>query len=147
MNIMSFAVASIVDANTGNGINRKFVDRFGPDYTEHKEYTYRKRASSILALLAKIKSAVQGYIDRSIAAAQEQKSIKLLLQMNERMQKDIGLTSIDIEDLRSGIITLDALSARREQNLGQQSSGRARINNVQKLECVKQESYELGKCA
>ncbi len=149
MNIMSIAVASIVDANTGNGINQKFVDQFASNYTEHDRHAHEIRANTFITLLAKIKKSVKTYIDRSIVAAQERENIRAISSMSEHMQKDVGLNQIDIDDLRSGLISLNSLSARREQNLNQETTASTRLasSNVQELIPINQESHELKKCA
>lgn len=149
MNIMSIAVASIVDANTGNGINQKFVDQFASNYASHEKHAREIRANAFITLLAKIKSSVQAYIERSIVAAQKRESIRAISSMSEHLQKDIGLIQIDIDDLRSGLISLNSLNARREQNLNQELTTltRSGYSNVQEMEYINEEGCTLKKCA
>ncbi|MDH5355404.1 MAG: hypothetical protein OEY09_13245 [Gammaproteobacteria bacterium] len=149
MNIMSIAVASIVDANTGNGINQKFVDKFASDYAVHDDRNGEIRANVFITLLGKLKSAVKAYIDQSIVAAREREDIRVISSMSEYLLKDIGLIQIDVDDLRSGLISLNSLSARREKNLRKVSTALVRPSrsNVEELNGINQESSELKKCA
>lgn len=148
---MSIAVASIVDANTGNGINQNFVDQFASNDADYERQAREVRSNTFIALLSKIKSSVGAYIDRSIAAARERDNIRAISSMSEHLQKDIGLTHIDIEDLRWGAISLDELSDRRKQNLDQRpglTTGNDLANSsIQELAGIDQDSFKLGKCA
>ena len=146
---MSIAVASIVDANTGNGINQKFVDQFASNDAAHERHAREIRSNAFITLWAKIKSSAKAYIERSIVAAQERENVRAISSMSEHLQKDIGLIQIDMDDLRSGLITLNSLNARREQNLNQELTALTRpaSSNVQELITINQESDELKKCA
>lgn len=149
MNIMSIAAASIVDANTGNGINQKFVDQLSSNYVSHEKHGREIRANTFITLLAKIKGSVKAYIERSIVVAQEWENIRVISSMSDHLQKDIGLIQIDIDDLRSGLISLNSLNARREQNLNQEliTLPRSGYSNVQEIENINEEGFTLKKCA
>ena len=58
MKLFNFAIASIVDANTGNGISRQFIDQSGSNDSGHLQYGRVIRAKSVLGVLAKIKSTI-----------------------------------------------------------------------------------------
>jgi hypothetical protein len=68
--------------------------------------------------------------------------------------KDNGLTFVDIQDLKSGQITLQELSARRGQYRDQAASIK-RLDHASKqvgarvldLDSANQEEYEIAKCA
>ena len=153
MKLLNFAIASIVDANTGNGINRQFVNQFGSNKTDYVRHGREIRANSVLALFGKIKTSIKQYIEDSKAAAQARENTREILQMNEHLMKDIGLNYNDGVDLRLGLISLDSLNARRDQNRNQQDAGLARLSQQQvsvgkyDLESSNEEAYELAKCA
>ncbi len=153
MKLLNFAIASIVDANTGNGINRQFVSQFGSNKTDYVQHGLDIRAKSILALIGKIKASVTQYIENSKATAQARRSSKEVLQMSEHMMKDVGLTYNDLNDLRLGLISLNTLNQRRDQNRNEQDAGLGRLSLQQvsvgknDLESSNEEAYELAKCA
>ncbi len=153
MKLLNFAIASIVDANTGNGINRQFVSQFGSNKTDFAQHGRDIRANSILALIGKIKASVTQYIENSKATAQARRSSKEVLQMSEHMMKDVGLTYNDLNDLRLGLISLNTLNQRRDQNRNEQDAGLGRLSLQQvsvgknDLESSNEEAYELAKCA
>ena len=153
MKLLNFAIASIVDANTGNSINRQFVSQFGSNKIDYAQHGRDIRANSILALIGKIKASVTQYIENSKATAQAHRSSEEVLQMSEHMMKDVGLTYNDVTDLRLGLISLNTLNQRRDQNRNEQDAGLGRLS-LQQLsvgkndhESANQEVFEMKKCA
>ena len=154
MKLINFGIASIVDANTGNGISRQFTDQFGSKDSDYEKSAREVHAKSVLGVLAKIKSAFKQYLDESRAAARARRNTAALSRLGEHLLKDIGLTFVDIQDLKSGQITLEALNARRGQYRDQAASIK-RLDHASKqvgtrvldLDSAKQAQYELAKCA
>jgi hypothetical protein len=140
MKLFNFAIASIVDANTGNSVNRRFVEQFGSKNSSYEQFGREIRAKSILGLGGKIKSALIQYIAGSKAKAQERRGVEEVSQMSANMLKDVGLTQHDADDLRLGLISLDTLNARRDQNRNQREARLSRLSQSSK-------NYELKKCA
>lgn len=154
MNLLNFAVASIVDANTGSGINRQFVEHLGSKESAYEKAGREIRAKSVLDLLSKIKSAFNQYIKDSRAAARARRDTEAVSQLSDHTLKDIGLTFVDIQDLKSGQITLEALNARRDQYRDQADSKNrlpqisTRISTrVLDIDSANQAQYETAKCA
>lgn len=153
MKILNLAIASIVDANTGHGINQQFVDQFGSNKTDYTQHGHEIRANSILALISKIKTSFKQYIDDSKASARARRNTRDVLQLNDHMLKDIGLTNDDVNDLRMGLISLDAVNQRREQNRGEQEAGLQHLSRRQvgvtkiDLESANQDTHEIKRCA
>ena len=152
MNLLSLGIASIVDANTGNGINHQYVNQFGSNKTY---YAKLGRDNALLDLIGKIKASVKQYIDESKALAQERRDTREILQMSDHMLRDIGLSQNDIYDIRSGLISLDTLNARRTRYYNNEdarlihlklSSKHANIG-VKEPECANRETAEFRKCA
>jgi len=155
MKLINFAISSIVDANTGNGVSRRFAEQFGSKNSNYEQFGREIRAKSILDLVGNIKSAFIQYIADSKAKAQEQRSVEEISQMSASMLKDVGLTQNDVGDLCRGLISLDSLSARRDQNRNQREAHLSRLSQPPKQvnisgsghESANQENYELKKCA
>jgi len=155
MKLFNFAIASIVDANTGNGVNRQFVDQFGSKHSNYETFGRELRAITILGVVEKIKSAFVQYIEDSKARARQRRGVEEVSQMSAGMLKDLGLTQNDANDLRLGLISLDSLNARRDQNrrdrevrLSQLNQSFKRVGaSVIDLENANQETHEMKKCA
>ncbi len=153
MKLLNLAIASIVDANTGNGINQQFVNQFGSGTTDYAQHGREIRANSVLALIAKIKASIKQYIEDSKASARARENTREILHLNDHMLKDIGLTYNDVVDLRMGLISTDELGQRRGQNRNDQDASLDRLSqqlvsvSETNLESANQENYELKKCA
>ena len=155
MKLLNLGISSIVNANTGNGINHLHANQLGTHKTDYAGHGREIRANVLLDLIKKIKTSVKQYIDVSKALAQERRDTREILQMSEHMLKDVGLTQNDVHDLRFDLIALNTLNTRRVHNSNKevahlsqsnQSSKQAGIN-TDKLESANQETYELKKCA
>ena len=154
MKLFNFAIASIVDANTGNGISRQFIDQSGSKESGHLQYGREIRAKSVLGVLAKIKSAVKQFVDDSREAARARRNNEAISQLSEHILKDIGLTFVEIQDLKSGQITLEGLNARRDQyrdqgarNLRLLQSTKRVSSQVVDIDSANQAHFETAKCA
>ncbi len=155
MKLFSFAIASIVHANTGNGVNRHFVENFGSKNSSYVQFGREIRAKFVLDIVGKIKNALIQYIRDSKAKARERRGVEEVSQMSATMLKDVGLTQNDADDLRLGLISLDNLNARSDQNRRQREARWNRPGQLSKqlsvsvieLESANQETHELKKCA
>jgi len=150
MKLFSLAVASIVDANTGNGLSRDFINQFSSDHSAHEQYAHEIRSRSFLDVIAKIKTSVQRYIENSKAEARNRQAIKDLVQMDDRFLKDIGLSRDDLYDIDQGSTSLEALNARRNRSADthkpSQVPGKV-STGVRSIESANQAQYETRKCA
>jgi len=150
MKYLNLAVASIVDANTGNGLNHRFIDQFGSNHSALERQAHKIRSRSFLGLIAKIKASAQQYIEDSKAGARRRQAIKDLSQMNDRLLKDIGLNRDDLYDIGHGATNLEALNARRNRGSDMhelnQVSGKV-STRVRNIESANQAQYESKKCA
>ncbi len=154
MKLINLGIASIVDANTGNGISRQFIDQFGSKDSDYEKSAREIRVKSVLGVLAKIKSAFKQYLDESRAVAGARRNTAAVSQLGEHILKDIGLTFVDIQDLKSGQITLEALNARRSQ-YRDQAANIKRLDHASKqvgtrvldLDSANHAQYEIAKCA
>ena len=153
MKFLNLAIASIVDANTGNGINQQFVDQFGSGTTDYVQHGREIRANSVLAMFGKIKASVKQYIEDSKELAKARRNTREVLQLDDHMLRDIGLTYNDVVDLRLGLISTEGLSQRSNQNRDDQDASLDRLSqhlvsvSENNLESANEENYELKKCA
>ncbi|MCZ6578163.1 MAG: DUF1127 domain-containing protein [Gammaproteobacteria bacterium] len=150
MKLFSLAIASIVDANTGNGLSRDFINQFNSDHSAHEQYAHEIRSRSFLDVIAKIKTSVQKYIEDSKAEARIRQAIKDLVQMDDRFLKDIGLSRDDLYDIDQGLTSLEALNTRR--NRGADTHKPSQVpgkvsTGVRNIESANQAPYETRKCA
>ena len=148
MKHFTFAIASIVNANTG----------FGPshgggkiDYRAAEQYGRAIRAKSIITLFAAIKQRIGVAIEAYKVRVQARRDLQTLLNLNDRMLEDIGLTRGDLASVQHGVVTLQQLDAERmalRQVTDQHVTTSIRIGKVnQAQEAVNQELYAEAKRA
>lgn len=120
MNTIRFAIASIVDANTGyrqlhsgERIDYGFIEREGP----------ASRSRSLRAVFGMLKHRITGLVERAREQAARRRQLKLLAALSDRSLRDIGLHRGDIYALESGQISLEDLHRGRRQR-SQQKLGR-----------------------
>jgi uncharacterized protein YjiS (DUF1127 family) len=148
MKNFSFAIASIVDANTGFGLShggRKI------DYRAAERHGRTIRAKSIIALFGAIKQRIGVAVEAYWVRAQARHDLQTLLNLSDSMLKDIGLTRSDLASVQYGVVTLKQLDAERKaahQVAGQHVTTSTRVEKVnQTREAVNQEIYAEAKCA
>ncbi len=111
MKLLQFAVASLVDANTGGNLARH-VNSSDIAAAEREAHAIRSR--SIIALGQSIGSAIK----RALAVYRERREAKRaldeLLSLSDHHLEDIGLHRGDLIAVKLGVTSLEALNARRE---------------------------------
>lgn len=122
MNMFQFAVASIVDANTGNGLVHANGTR---DYAEIEHYGRRIRAKSSAQLFASIKSRVSAGIASYRASVKQRRDLHTLMSLNDHLLEDIGLHRGDLYAVQLGTTSLDEL------NIGHQSGDLGELAQLQ----------------
>ncbi len=150
MKLFNLAVASIVDANTGNGLSRDFINQFGSDHSAHEQHAHEIRSRSFLDVVAKIKTSVQKYIEDSKAEARNRQAIKDLAQMDDRFLKDIGLSRDDLYAIDQGSTNLETLNARRNRYADTHKLSQPSVKvstHVRSIGSANQALYETKKCA
>ncbi len=154
MKLFNFAIASIVDANTGSGISRQFDEQLGSKQSAYEQAGREIRARSVLDVLTKIKSVFNQYISDSRAAARSRRNNEAVSQLSEHILKDIGLTFVDMQDLKSGQTTLQGLNTRRDQYRDQAASSNRLVQSTKRvssqvvdIDSANQAQYEVAKCA
>jgi uncharacterized protein YjiS (DUF1127 family) len=148
MKHLPFAIASIVDANTGFGLSHG-VGKI--DYRAAERDARALRAKSIIALFAAIKQRISVAVETYKERAQARRDLLTMLNLSDRMLKDIGLTRGDLASVQYGVVTVKQLDAERKasrQIAGQRVTTSIRVEKVnQAQEAVNQEFYAEKKCA
>jgi len=148
MKVVEFAIASIVDANTGYGLEGK---NLSVDYSSATHTAHEIRAKTILALFASIKHRIGQVISNYHVRANNRRAINELSNLSDRLLKDIGIERYDIAQLRAGYTTLEELEASRRPDkvdIVQALQSPVRIDKeVRKLGAENQDSCVLTRCA
>ena len=113
MNYFQFAIASIVDANTGHGLLHN-TDRI--DYAAAANHGREIRAKSIMALLGQAKSRLSKTIASIRDRQVQRRNLHQLARLNDHILEDIGLSRSDVIALQMGQFDLSQLEARRAEN-------------------------------
>ena len=150
MKLLNLAISSIVDANTGNGLNRHFVDQYGSGHSSLHTQAHKIRSRSVLDLIVKIKVGIQAYVEDSKTRAIDRQATKEVLALSDSMLEDIGLTRDNLIELRNGSISLEMLDVRRDQKANERKlllASNGVDSHIQEIESANQASYEIKKCA
>jgi uncharacterized protein YjiS (DUF1127 family) len=148
MKLLQFGVASIVDANTGNGL----VHNNGRiDYAAAAQHGRSIRAKSIIALYSLIKEKLGNSISSYRDRARRHRQLVDLAQLDEHLLKDIGLSRGDVIAVELGQITLEQLDAQRRNNFQNELPALTTVDKMGQqslqLDAVNQAVYDEAKCA
>ena len=114
MKHFQFAIASIVDANTGFGLSR------GSGNIDYRDAEIRSRAirsKSVRAFFGAIRAAVRDTLAAYREKARQRRAIEELSHLNDHYLDDIGLTRGDITAVKLGQTSLEVLDADRRSRL------------------------------
>ncbi len=148
MKVFEFAIASIVDANTGYGLEGK---NLSVDYSSAIHTAHEIRAKTILALFASIKHRIGQVISNYRVRAYNRRAINVISNLSDRLLKDIGIERYEIAQVRAGLTTLEELDARRRSSQIDtvqvlHSSGLV-DKEIRKLDPINQDSYAQARWA
>ena len=144
MKPFTFAIASIVDANTGNGLVHRANQ---PDYIAIERRAHQIRSRSIIA---SIKAGLASAIANFRSGAKQRRDLKTLMNLSDRLLDDIGLNRGDLYAVQLGAETLEELDARRQsaRQLTPNLQGVAATQSVtQEFDAVNEQFYDKPKCA
>ena len=111
MKLFTFAIASIVDANTGYGLS---ADHRSNDIGTADKRGSEIRSRSILDLFSAIKTRFEPFLDGYRARARERRDLADLMRLNDRMLRDIGIQRGDLLAVKMGGLSLQELHRRHE---------------------------------
>jgi len=148
MNYFQFAIASIVDANTGNGLvhsDNKI------DYAAAASHGREIRSKSIVALLGQVKRRLSNAIASIRERQVEKRNIRRLAGLNDHILEDIGLSRGDVIALQMGQIELRQLEAQHAKNhtatrLRSAATSRS-VGNTIRRKAFNEAVFARAKCA
>jgi uncharacterized protein YjiS (DUF1127 family) len=109
-----FAIASIVDANTGFGLVQ---DGRNIDYRDAELRSHVIRSQSVHAFFAAIGAAVRDSLAAYRERARQRRALDELSNLNDHYLDDIGLTRGDIVAVQLGQTSLEILDLDRRARL------------------------------
>jgi len=112
MNNFHFAIASIVDANTGHGLLHN-NDRI--DYAAAAKHGRKIRSRSIAALFGEVKSRLLTAIASIRDHRVQRRNLHHLTRLNDHILEDIGISRDDVIALQMGQLDLPQLELRRAE--------------------------------
>lgn len=113
MNTFQFAIASIVDANTGNGLVH---DGGKIDYAAAASRGNRIRAKTIITLIGLIKQRFSSAIASIRERQAEKRRLRQLARLSDHILEDIGISRGDVVALQLDQIDFGQLETRRDRN-------------------------------
>ena len=148
MKMFQFAIASIVDANTGNGLIHGSGNL---DYAAAERNGRKIRARSIAALFAAIETGLSEVVASYRKNAKQRHNLRALMKLNDHLLDDIGLSRGDLHAVRLGAVTMEALNAsyraarRSSQAKQNEVSASTRLNL--ELDASNERFFDSRKCA
>ncbi len=111
MNMFEFAIASIVDANTGNGLPHINGSR---DYAAAERHGRKIRSKSIVDRFTQIRSRSTAAFNSYRTKARQDRDLRQLMSLCDHLLEDIGIHRGDLHALQLGITTFDELNGSRQ---------------------------------
>ena len=148
MKMFQFAIASIVDANTGNGLVHGAARH---DYGSLEKRGRRIRSRSVIDLARVIKNRIADFVERQRINAQQRRDLNRLLELNDHLLDDIGLQRSDLYQVQAGAVRLEELvagyrSQRRREQTPVKVSAETEIPGAVP-DAINEQFYEQRKCA
>ena len=110
MNNIQFAIASIVDANTGNGLVH---DSHRIDYGAAASHGREIRSKSVLALLQRVAAGFYALLKPIREHLAARRNLRKIAALNDHLLEDIGLSRGDVIALQLGQVDVSQLEAKR----------------------------------
>jgi uncharacterized protein YjiS (DUF1127 family) len=146
MSYFQFAIASIVDANTGHGL----VHSGGKiDYAAAASHGRKIRAKSIIALFEVVRGRLAKVIASMRERQQAKRNLRLLAGLNDHVLEDIGITRGDVIAAQLGQIDMRQLETRRSKNRSATQLQRAATSRVAGIRrnALNEAVFAKAKCA
>ncbi len=148
MKLFESAIAPIVDANPGYGLEGK---NLGVDYSAAIHAGREIRAKSVLPWFASIKHRIGQVISNYRVRTNNRRSINEISNLSDRLLRDIGIDRYELAQLRAGLTTQEEFDASRRpdqvDNVQALQSPVRVDKEVRKLGAVNQDSYAQARCA
>ena len=116
MKLLQFAVASIVDANTGYAnFNYEYAhNSHNIGYKTEIQNGRNIRSRTIVNFFRSITQRIATSVDRYQVRVQQKRNINQLYQLNSHLLRDIGLTNEDLGSVARGEVSLEQLNGKRQ---------------------------------
>ena len=148
MNNFHFAIASIVDANTGHGLVHN-TDKI--DYAAAASHGRKIRARSMIALLGQVKRQLVTAIASIRDHRAQKRDLHHLAGLNDHILKDIGLLRGDVIAAQMGQIDYRQLEARRVKHFSatrlQPAAITRSVGNTIRRKALNEAVFASAKCA
>ena len=148
MKLFQYAVASIVDANTGNGL---LHHANAYDYGALEQRGREIRSRSITDLLALIKERLVAAIAVYRDGLKQRRDLRALQKLNDHLLQDMGLTRAELYSVELGATTLAELASRRAVASSDRQPGSDRLLRsepvARELDASNEALFEQKKCA
>ncbi len=115
MKLINFAIASIVDANTGY---RQLASGGSIDTGYAGSRLRETRSHPVSSLFGRLRNALAGLVESSRSKAERSRQLAELLALSDRSLRDIGLHRGDVHAVASGQISFADLRAIRRHGAG-----------------------------
>ena len=115
MKSIHYAIASIVDANTGFDLHRDAGDG---SYAAAERNARQIRAKTVVDILGFVRRKFGSAIYTLRNRVEQRRRIREIIALSDRQLDDIGLNRGDVLAVQQGIIDLAQLEDRRLENLG-----------------------------
>ena len=145
MKLLTFAVASIVDANT-----HYLQGSSAADFDAAARHGRAIRGKSVIDSLKALGRGLSSVIETYRARRNEKRQITNLLHMNDALLEDIGLDRNKLLAAHYGFASLADLQDGREKRnqVSAQESGRSLTTSINRKESAANEAvYATAKCA
>ena len=113
MKHLQFAIASIVDANTGYG----FAGGDTRNTVELERRAHEIRSRSVHALLRGLRDSIASLLSTIRERSRRRQALAALSGLSDHYLEDIGLTRGDVTAVELGQVTLESLNAERRVRL------------------------------
>ena len=142
MKHLQFAIASVVDANTGNGI-AKIAD--ADNTASYERHAREIRSRSVHALIRSLGEAVASLFAALREKSRQRRALAALSGLSDYYLEDIGLTRGDITAVELGQQSLENLNAERRVRLS--SEPREIADSTVNGQASNENSYVEARCA
>lgn len=144
MKLIHFAVASIIDANTGYRLTSAGG---GNHYAAAEQHAREIRAKTVATLITKIKARLSNTVSTYRAHALQRRGLAELSRLDDRLLRDIGLTRGDLVAVERGHTDFDELATQRRAENIDQTLNLASHEPVLEFEAANEADYGAQKCA
>lgn len=147
MKQFQFAIASIVDANTGYGLVHGGDTR---DTSAQERHAHEIRNRSVRAFFSSLKDSVASLVAALRERSRERRALAALSELSDYHLEDIGLTRGDVTAVELGQVSLQELNDDHRARMSAKPLGfaqAARVEQAQTGDASNEARYVEAQCA